>query len=394
MRVLHVTPYFAPAFGYGGPPVSVLGLCQGLQRTGVEIEVFTTTANGASELPVPTATRSSYDTVPVRYFTRRRPRRRFRAPDMGPALSAALPGCDVVHIHGLWSAVGWQAARRARAARVPYVLSPRGMLERGALIYRRWAKRLAFELIERQNLRKAALIHATSEAEARTLAELAPRVPVILVPNGVRADMPGHGHPGAFRRRWRLSDARPLVTYLGRIHPIKRLDLLAAAFARVRRRFPEAQLVVAGPGRGEEVRLSKAWFRDVAAAVHWTGELGTAEKWDLLADTDVLVLCSDSESFGTSVVEALASGVPVVATRTCPWEELESEECGRWVDQDACAIARGVGEILADPLAARRMGERGRALVRRKYEWDAVARAMAEHYRAVVGATREEGAAR
>jgi len=390
MRVFHVTPYFAPAFGYGGPPVSVLGLCQGLQRAGVEIEVFTTTANGAAELPVPIATRSFYDSVPVRYFPRRRPRRRFRAPDMGPALSAALTGCDVVHIHGLWSAVGWQAARRARAARVPYVLSPRGMLERGALIYRRWAKRLVFEAIERQNLSGAALIHATSVAEARTLGALAPRVPVIVVPNGVRADVVGHGPSGSFRRRWRLSDTRPLVVYLGRIHPIKRLDLLAAAFARVRVRFPEVQLVIAGPGQVEEVRTAQAWFRDVAPAVTWTGELDPNEKWDLLADADALVLCSDSESFGTSVIEALASGVPVVATRTCPWEELETEGCGRWVDQDVGAIAHGLGEILADPPAARRMGDRGRALVRRKYEWDAVARAMADHYRAVAQTTRAQ----
>ncbi|HEX9420971.1 MAG TPA: glycosyl transferase group 1, partial [Methylomirabilota bacterium] len=51
MRVLHVTPYFAPAFRYGGPPRSVLGLCRALLRQGVEVEVLTTTADGPSELP-------------------------------------------------------------------------------------------------------------------------------------------------------------------------------------------------------------------------------------------------------------------------------------------------------------------------------------------------------
>ena len=51
MRVLHVTPYFAPAFRYGGPPRSILGLCRALGEAGVDVEVFTTTANGPEPLP-------------------------------------------------------------------------------------------------------------------------------------------------------------------------------------------------------------------------------------------------------------------------------------------------------------------------------------------------------
>src|SRR5262245_53351856 len=62
-RILHVSPYFPPAIPYGGPPASILGLCQGLQRAGLDIEVVTTTANGKAELPASTSDDDRYDGV-------------------------------------------------------------------------------------------------------------------------------------------------------------------------------------------------------------------------------------------------------------------------------------------------------------------------------------------
>lgn len=82
-----------------------------------------------------------------------------------------------------------------------------------------------------------------------------------------------------------------------------------------------------------------------------------------------------------SVVEALAMGVPVVATRTCPWSELEEFRCGFWVEQDPSAIAKGLERVLRCPDEASRMGRRGRRLVVDRYSWDAVGRSMSAHYR-------------
>ena len=77
--MLHVTPYFPPARPYGGPPVSVLGLCQGLQRAGGEVDVVTTTANGRDHLSPSPPGGEHYEGVPVHYaersFPRRSPRR-------------------------------------------------------------------------------------------------------------------------------------------------------------------------------------------------------------------------------------------------------------------------------------------------------------------------------
>ena len=385
MRVLHVTSYFAPAFGYGGPPRSILGLCRGLQRVGVHVEVFTTTAHGPAELPASPPEGDRYEGVPVRYFPLAFPRRLFGARGLGRALRGSLGGYDVVHIHGLWNLPAWTAGRDARRAGVPYVVSPRGMLDGGSLAYHAGWKRLAYRAVERRNLRGAALLHASSELEARGLERRDLGVPVAVLPNAVERSDREAPSRGAFRSRVGLQPDTPLITFLGRIHPTKRLDLLAAAFMRVRSVRADAALVIAGPDEDGYRRQVEARFAAAGRAVRWTGQLGEAEKWSLLHDADALVMCSDSESFGMSVVEALAAGVPVVATHTCPWEELETTGSGFWVPQNAEAVAAALSSILDDPAAARAMGERGQTLVRAKYSWDSIARAMADQYRWLAG---------
>jgi glycosyltransferase involved in cell wall biosynthesis len=379
-----VTPYFAPALAFGGPPRTIHGLCRSLARAGVEVQVFTTTASGgARPLAVPALDR--VDGVPVRYFPHAFPLSRYGARGLGAALTAEVRRSDVVHVHGLWHVPGWIAGRRARAAGVPCVISPRGMLDAGSMSGRRRLKRLAYRLVERRHLARAALLHAGSEQEARSLAERDLGVPVITLPNGV--DLPAREmlQRGAFRRRLHLDAAAPLVAFLGRVHPVKRLDLLAAAFGRVRQRDPRAHLVIAGPDEGGHRRRLEPLFAPWAGAVHWMGELGEGDKWALLGDADALVLCSDSESFGQAVLEALAAAVPVVVTRTCPWEEVEREGCGVRVAQDPSDIAAALLRLIADRERARAMGARGRALAQSKYAWEGIARAMADHYRAVAG---------
>src|SRR5947207_13541712 len=132
MRVLHVTPDFAPGFRYGGPPRSVLGLCQGLQRAGVDVEVLTTTADGPNDLAASPPEGTRYDGLLVRYVPRAFPRRFFGA-RIRATLSSALSRVDLCHIHGIWNVPEWAATRLARARDVPYIVSPRGMLQPAAM---------------------------------------------------------------------------------------------------------------------------------------------------------------------------------------------------------------------------------------------------------------------
>jgi len=384
MRTLHISPYFAPAFRYGGPPRSVLGLCRALGAAGIDARVLTTTADGPAELPASPAEGSRYEGVAVRYLPRAFPRRLFGARGLGRALDEAIAQCDLVHIHGLWTVPGWAAARRARRAGVPIVISPRGMLDPGSIAQRAWRKRIAYAAVEKRNLMSAALLHATSSAEAQALRLLAPGAPIVTVPNGVDAPEAGRD-PRAARLRLGIAEGAPLLLFLGRIHPIKRLDLLAAAFDRVHAALPDAHLVIAGPDERGERRRLEPHFAAAGRSVHWVGETGDVEKWALLSAADLLVLCSDSESFGMSALEAMAAGTPVVVTHTCPWADVENAGAGFWVAQEPEAMAGAALAVLSDSGRAAAMGARGRALAIARYSWEAAASALAARYRDIIG---------
>ena len=120
----------------------------------------------------------------VRYVPASFPRRFFGARIRRP-LAEALERSDVCHIHGVWNVPEWWASHLARSARVPYVVSPRGMLQPQAM-QRGWGRKaVAYSLLERRNLSHAALVHATSAQEAEAIERLRLGVKVAVVQNGV-----------------------------------------------------------------------------------------------------------------------------------------------------------------------------------------------------------------
>jgi glycosyltransferase involved in cell wall biosynthesis len=388
-RVLHVSAYYAPAYRYGGPPRSIHGLCRALCRHGVDVQVFTTDADGPGRLPPDVTAAAAFDGVPVRYFPRDWPLTPIGSRTMLASLPAALGTADLVHIHGLWNRAVWGAARAAYRAGVPYVLSARGMLQDAALAHRPWRKKAAFALIERRLLERAALLHATSEEEVATLERLGTGRPVVLIPNGIEPRQVSESRPfaqetdevrGGHRQVAQAPAQAPTVLFVGRLHPIKRVDLLVDAYILLKQEYPSARLVLAGPDEAGLRPSLEARAGEHAGAIQWCGAVDAATRDRLLSEATALVCCSDSESFGMSVLEALAVGTPVVVTDTCGWMDVERHQLGFRVPQTAPAIAQALGRLAAAPEAAREMGARGRALADSRYTWPAVAAAFADQY--------------
>jgi glycosyltransferase involved in cell wall biosynthesis len=254
------------------------------------------------------------------------------------------------------------------------------MLRPAAMRRHAMRKRLAFWAAEREHLRSAAFLHATSSVEERELSGLGPAV--VSIANGVTPLSPTADDIARIRQRAGLEAEDEVVTFLGRLHPIKRLDLLADAFALVRQERPRAHLVIAAPD-DDFRRTIQPLFSQVESAVRWIGAVDGVAKWALLAGSRALVQCSDSESFGMSVAEALTAGVPVVVTDRSPWSAVNTVGCGYWVDHTAAAIARGVITILGRPDACA-VGARGREWAKEQFGWNAIGRSMRHAYETVL----------
>lgn len=376
MKLLHVVPTYVPAFRYGGVVQAVHGLCRALARRGHEVTVFTSDTDGASRIAVPYDGPMQVDGVAVHYF-RTLIRRTTFCPRMGRELERRMCEFDVVHTHSVFLWPTWAAARVARRHRVPYLVTPHGMLV-PELVRRKnyWMKQAWIALVERRNLERAAMIHATSHLEAADLRRFGFRLPEIaVVPNG--ADAPTRLSPSdrvSPDIRAALS-RRPVLLFLGRLNWKKGLDRLIQALARI----PEATLVVAG--NDEEGYLPQlqqlARACHVADRVTFVGAVDGPDKSALLGEADVFVLPSLSENFGIAVLEAMAHGCPVVVSHTVGLaEEVEQSGAGLVVDSAPEKLGGAIRELLDREQLRREMGRRGREAVAIRYSWDYIAECL------------------
>src|SRR5688572_29471050 len=136
LKLLHVAATYLPAVRYGGTIVSVHGLCRAMAARGHDVHVFTTSVDGPQDSNVEHDGPVDIDGVKVWYFKSPSFRRLYWSPPLGAALRAQVASFDVVHTHAVYLWPLWQAAREARRAGVPYVISPRGMLERDLVAHR------------------------------------------------------------------------------------------------------------------------------------------------------------------------------------------------------------------------------------------------------------------
>lgn len=381
MRILHLVPTYLPATRYGGPIYSVHGLCKALAARGHEVHVFTTNVDGAGVSSAPLAQPVDLEGVKVWYFPVGLGRRLYRSPAMAKALDEYIDGFDILHLHSVFLWPTTFAARRARRRRIPYILSPRGMLV-SELIARknRLLKSAWIELFERANIAGAAALHLTAPIEAVELQKLrlgARRIDII--PNGV--DMP------PFEKE-RSSEAEPpRVLSIGRLNWKKGLDRLILAIAHV----PQAELVIAGNDEENyRVRL-EACARDagVAERVTFLGPVHGAAKWMLLRSCDLFVMPSYSENFGIAALEAMACGCPVVVTPEVGLAQtVQATGAGVVAEGRPEIFGRAIAALLSAPAERWKMGRIGARIARDQFSWSAIATQMEVVYGACVSERR------
>src|ERR1051326_691227 len=382
MRLLHVVPTYLPARRYGGPIVAVHGLCRALAARGHEGEVYTTSIHRPHDSAVPHGEPVVLDGVTIRYFASPRLRRLSYAPDLSRALRDAMASFDVAHLHSVFLWPTWQAARIAQATKLPYLISPRGMLVKRLIASRnRLVKSAWIALIERANLERAAAVHATSDVERRELEQFGWKLRrMVVVPNAVEEidEIARAGTPSSDVAA--LGREQPLVLFFGRLARIKGLDRLLRAFSRTERG------ILAIVGTDSENLTNELFHLADALNIRHRVRLVTrtvsgADKEYVIAAARVLVLPSYSESFGNTVVEALQRGIPAIVTPEVGAAEAVTQSGGGLVvDGAAAPLGAAIASLVEAPGGAAAMGDAGRRYVQRHYGWQTVAAQMEALY--------------
>ena len=267
---------------------------------------------------------------------------------------------DVVFVHSMWLPPVMRACRTALRAGTPLVRMPHGCLNPAALRHGAWKKALVSPL-ERRAMRRAACVMVTTGAEKAAVDRWVRGVRHVEVVGLGVDDLLAPDLPPK-----RTDDGPKTFLFVGRLHPLKGLDLLLAA-------LPEGSelRVIAPDGDGARARYERLARRlGVADRVAFLGVKTGTEKLAEMRRADALVLPTHSENFGFAVAEALVVGTPAVTTKGAPWEGLVTHRCGWWTDVDAAALRAALADCAARPrdeLAA--MGARGRAWMLDAFTW-------------------------
>jgi glycosyltransferase involved in cell wall biosynthesis len=172
-----------------------------------------------------------------------------------------------------------------------------------------------------------------------------------VIPSAVPVAEIAAAHPAGWRARLGLAPAVPLLVNVAALTPEKGHDVLLDAAARLRAAVPAAAWLVAGDGprRGELAARTRAAGLD--GTVRWLGHVDDVA--GLLAEADVVVSASTAEGLGSTLLDALALGRPIVAAAAGGVPEVLAGDAGLLVPPgDAPALAAAVARVLADPALA------------------------------------------
>jgi len=389
MHILHLTPYYAPAYAFGGVVRSVEGMARALARRGHTVTVLTTDALNQN---------ARYDDSADEI---REGVRVVRAANLSPTLRGRynlstpnklhklaqelLPAADVVHCHEFRTTENLMVTRLAAEMNKPLVLSPHGTLtpETG----RSGLKALWDRLLSPAVARRFDHIIGLTEAESAEVQMIWPRfgrrrisAAFSVIPNGVDpADYENLSGRDSFRHWYGLGDA-VVCLFMGRLHERKGAHKLVEAFKQAN--IPNTRLVIAGPDEGMLATIQA--MADERIVI--TGYLDGEERLAALASADMLALPAVGEGLPMVVLEAMAAGLPVIVSPECHLPEIAQHSAGIETKPEIAALTNALQQLLTDGEKRKQMGAAARQLVQERFTWDAVAEQLETVYGKLLGA--------
>lgn len=286
---------------------------------------------------------------------------------------------DIIQIQSMWDLRYHKLVKIARNHGIPYIITPRGMLEPWSLAQKKWKKKLAMMVYQKADLQKAACIFTTADMEAQHVHDLGIKTFCSVIPNGIETE----GYPC----RTSMDGVKKQVLFLSRIHVKKGIELLLEAWQSLQNTFPEWKLVIVGNGEPGYIDSLKQKVRDMSLSdtVEIKDPVFGQAKVDLYQSSSLFVLPSFSENFGMVIAEAMSCGVPVVTTTNCPWEILNETHTGWCIELSSENLENTLKEAMSqDGILLYDMGQRASKLVVENFNYRNVAKRTIELYKKLI----------
>lgn len=287
-------------------------------------------------------------------------------------------GFDILHQHGLWTPVSMYSCKLKKQINLKKVVQPHGFLMPYSRNLSKRKKQIAYSLFEKSNLESADMLVACAKDEARVLRELFPYKDISIIPNGISDEFHNTERRNSYACRKRR------LLFLSQVIPVKGLERVINSISEIGLdKFREWEFIIAGYENADYKSFLEKLIHELnlGAVIKIIGPRFGIDKMEMFDNADAFVLPSYSENFGIVVAEALSRGLPVLTTKGTPWQELETNNCGFWVDNTERGIQGGIMQILeSSEEELKNMGSRGKKLVSENYLWSKSSKKTVEMY--------------
>ncbi len=340
----------------GGPSRSVPMLVKGLAELGVDITLMTIRSENMNIHALEGTTAKLKVLSPS--FSRKE-----------IAKYLADERFELIQIQSVWEMPYHKVILEARKQNIPYIVTPRGMLEPWSLSQKKWKKKLAWWLYQRNDVQKSACVFTTAKMEAEHVCKLGITTCKAVIPNGIETD--------AYPCKSSVEGVKKQVLFLSRVHVKKGIELLFEAWKRLHSDYVDWQLLVIGNGEAEyihslENRVESLGLKD---SIKILPPVFGEAKIKVYQESALFCLPSFSENFGMVIAEAMSCGTPVITTTNCPWEILNETNTGWCVDLSVDNLERALREAMGmDANALYDMGQRASKLIYDNFDYRSVTR--------------------
>lgn len=284
----------------------------------------------------------------------------------------------VFHIHGVWSAPQYYAAKVAYREGVPFVLTSHGMLEpwlwekQGSIIYMK--KKIYWTAFAYPKFKNAAAIHAITPLERESLRKLFPLNRIEVIPNAIELNEITY---------FEKVERKKTILFIGRIEPKKGVDLLLYAFAQARLSKDWVVNIVGPVWSGAYLAILKSIVmkEGLSDQVIFHGPVFGDDKLELINSAWVLVAPSYSEVVGLVNLEAAERGLPTITTNATGLYDWESDGGGLLIKPTIESLTAALKKAASwgDKERLDR-GHASRELIKKRYSWEAVMPSWLELY--------------
>lgn len=388
MKVLHIIPSVSDL--RGGTSQAVIDIVRALNQQQIDATIVATNDNGETNLAVPLNEWVSHAGVNICFFQRFsppiHPLREFSySASLTQWLWQHCKEYDLLHIHALFSYPSTSAMMIARLKGVPYILMPHGLLCQWSLRQSFLKKKFFFNLFEHANIQGSRALHFTTRQEQEEVKSVVQNSDSYITPLGLNI-LPSI--PDAHQKLcqiYQISDSVPIILFLSRFHRKKGLEALIDSLGHLK--GTPFNLLLAGSGPADYVKSLKDRVQNVGISnkTQFVGFVSGYQKQLLLQGSDIFTLTSFSENFGIAVLEAMASGLPVIVTPGVALSDIVTKnQLGFVPDLSTQEITAAISRFLQNPDEAKQMGKRARKFIQENYTWDKIATDLIEVYQAIL----------